>query len=75
MGSSIFCVRVAIKIFGEALELLHLQNGYYVLTLVLQFFFESSDLLLEDEARWECCESSSHGEERPYDSFIPQKTE
>lgn len=39
MGSSIFCVRVAIKIFGEALELLHLQNGYYVLTLV---FYNSS---------------------------------
>ena len=39
MGSSIFCVRAAIKIFGEALELLHLQNGYYVLTLV---FYNSS---------------------------------
>lgn len=76
MGSSIFCVRVAIKIFGEALELLHLQNGYYVLTLV---FYNSSlnPLIYCWKMRHvgNTAKALPHDEERLYDSFIPQKAE
>lgn len=46
MGSSIFCVTVAIKIFGEALELLSFAERLLCFNAcVFQFFFESSDMI------------------------------